>query len=518
MMELMKKKQVLTELEAQYFMYQILLAVQYMHHERVIHRDLKLGNLFLDKNMEIKIGDFGLAAQLEFDDERKKTICGTPNYIAPEILNNKGHSYEVDIWSVGVILYTLLVGKPPFETNTVKDTYKKIRENSYSFPLTRTISEKAKRFIRKMLDPNPELRPTVVEALQDQYFDSLRNGERDPYECPSSLIDYANACMEKLNKPKIVQQSVEGTPLTRIPLRSLTKNLMNCITGSQASSPNPPKSARGTELITLKKTASSNPTRELLKLVPKVNTPGANLALIPSTISSTKKQANSHNADDLVDMHTNLSNITPRKDDNVSQNRISFTSIVHFVKYEDYGTAYRLNNGDTGVYFNDATKMIFLPSNGVVMYVSLPSKDDHTGNNDRKSWYHIQRLPDDLAKKGRLLMSFKDRLDVELNVENSDISIDSMTPDTTKDRVYATKVIPTKQGTFFRLSDRTVQVIFVDKTVIQISEAGQVVTFTNKLGETTSYNLHTTLVTSIPDLHKRLAFTKDLIGQIVKSK
>ena len=66
---------------------------------------LKLGNLFLNERLEIKLGDFGLATKLEFDGEKKRTICGTPNYIAPEILDGKcGHSYEVDIWSVGVIM------------------------------------------------------------------------------------------------------------------------------------------------------------------------------------------------------------------------------------------------------------------------------------------------------------------------------------------------------------------------------------------------------------------------------
>jgi len=85
--------------------------------------------------MEIKLGDFGLATRLEFDEEKKRTICGTPNYIAPEILDDKiGHSYPVDIWSLGVIIYTLLIGKPPFETADVKTTYKKIRANTYSFP------------------------------------------------------------------------------------------------------------------------------------------------------------------------------------------------------------------------------------------------------------------------------------------------------------------------------------------------------------------------------------------------
>lgn len=67
--------------------------------------------------MEIKVGDFGLATKLDFDGERKRTICGTPNYIAPEIIDGKnGHSYEVDVWSLGVIMYALLIGKPPFET------------------------------------------------------------------------------------------------------------------------------------------------------------------------------------------------------------------------------------------------------------------------------------------------------------------------------------------------------------------------------------------------------------------
>jgi len=72
---------------------QIISGLKYLHKKKVIHRDLKLGNLFLTEKMELKLGDFGLAAKLEFDGEKKKTICGTPNYIAPEILEGKtGHS------------------------------------------------------------------------------------------------------------------------------------------------------------------------------------------------------------------------------------------------------------------------------------------------------------------------------------------------------------------------------------------------------------------------------------------
>ena len=114
---------------------QIISAVKYLHSHNIIHRDLKLANLLLAADMSIKIGDFGLATKLTFEGERKKTLCGTPNYIAPEILDKEvGHSYEVDIWAIGVILFTLLTSRPPFETTDVNAVYERIKANQYSFP------------------------------------------------------------------------------------------------------------------------------------------------------------------------------------------------------------------------------------------------------------------------------------------------------------------------------------------------------------------------------------------------
>ena len=90
-----------------------------------------------------------MATKENFEGERKRTLCGTPNYIAPEVLTKKGHSYEVDIWSIGCILYTLLVGKPPFETQTLKETYKRIRANEYHVPSR--VGLQAKNLIRQLL-------------------------------------------------------------------------------------------------------------------------------------------------------------------------------------------------------------------------------------------------------------------------------------------------------------------------------------------------------------------------------
>ena len=123
MSELMKRRKKLVEPEVRYYLRQLLEGLHYLHGKGVIHRDLKLGNLFLDSEMRVKIGDFGLATRVTYANEKKRTVCGTPNYIAPEILEGKeGHSFPVDLWSTGVIMYTLLIGKPPFESKDVKST------------------------------------------------------------------------------------------------------------------------------------------------------------------------------------------------------------------------------------------------------------------------------------------------------------------------------------------------------------------------------------------------------------
>jgi serine/threonine protein kinase len=162
MNELIKRRKRLTEPEVKYYLRQLVESVQYMHSLNVIHRDLKLGNLFLDKNLRIKVGDFGLATKVADSEEKRKTICGTPNYIAPEVIDGdkekRGHSFEVDVWSMGVIFFTLLVGKPPYESKDVKSTYQRILRNEYSFPSNIQISEHAQDLIASMLQTKPEKR------------------------------------------------------------------------------------------------------------------------------------------------------------------------------------------------------------------------------------------------------------------------------------------------------------------------------------------------------------------------
>jgi polo-like kinase 1 len=121
--------------------------------------------------MEVKLGDFGLAAKLDFAGEKRRSICGTPNYIAPEVLDMRaGHSYEVDIWALGIIIYTLIIGKPPFETNDVKATYRRIKQNNYCFPDHIQISHAAKDLITSILATDPLMRPSLDTILQHDFL------------------------------------------------------------------------------------------------------------------------------------------------------------------------------------------------------------------------------------------------------------------------------------------------------------------------------------------------------------
>jgi len=168
--ELLERRKRLTEIEARCYIIQLISGLKYLHKQHIIHRDLKLRNLFLTERMEVKIGDFGLAAQLQHPGDKRHTVCGTPNYIAPEIIGKQGHSYEVDIWALGIILYTILIGYSPFGTTEIVSTYKRIQSGVYEFPKDIHISREAKDLITRILNLNPFKRPTLDQILEHRFI------------------------------------------------------------------------------------------------------------------------------------------------------------------------------------------------------------------------------------------------------------------------------------------------------------------------------------------------------------
>ena len=149
--EVSTRRVTVTEAEARYYFTQIAAGMKFLWENKILHRDIKLSNLFLSADLTVKIGDFGLA--IPFDDNRKTSLCGTPNFISPEVLNGQGHSVESELWSVGCVVYALLCGNPPFHSQSKQKTFLLIK--SHSFKIPPELSLQAAQFIMQLLDMDP---------------------------------------------------------------------------------------------------------------------------------------------------------------------------------------------------------------------------------------------------------------------------------------------------------------------------------------------------------------------------
>ncbi|GLD50882.1 death-associated protein kinase 3 [Lates japonicus] len=187
--DFLAEKESLTEEEATQFLKQILDGVQYLHSKRIAHFDLKPENIMLlDKNVpnpRIKLIDFGIAHQIKAGNEFKN-IFGTPEFVAPEIVNYEPLGLEADMWSIGVITYILLSGASPFLGETKQETLTNISAVNYDFDeeYFSNTSELAKDFIRRLLVKDPKKRMTIDDSLEHPWIKvikrrNVRQEERD---------------------------------------------------------------------------------------------------------------------------------------------------------------------------------------------------------------------------------------------------------------------------------------------------------------------------------------------------
>ncbi|OQV15228.1 Serine/threonine-protein kinase PLK1 [Hypsibius exemplaris] len=351
LMELQKRRKAITEMEARYFLKQIVEACVYLHNRNIIHRDLKLSNVFINSNMEIKVGDFGLATRIDFQGQKKKTLCGTPNYLAPEILMKKGHSFEVDTWSVGCIVYTLLVGHPPFETTKLADTYDKIKKNDYKIP--DRLSNSAKHLIELMLKPNPLQRPTMRAILAHEFFTSGHL----PSHLPTSCLTMAPRQVgEPVRKPLVVVNTNNDGAA------------QNQLTGDEEAPEAVPQDHWLGDLYNQLNTMIS--------------------ALGPSKVTASNDHAEDPNQSPMV-------------------------WVAKWVDYSDkYGLGYQLNDNSFGVLFNDSTKILLANDGNNMQYINREGQEhyfsfkDHPESMNKKITlmeYFRNYMQENLVKTGENL-------------------------------------------------------------------------------------------------------------------
>ncbi|KAJ1525141.1 hypothetical protein ONE63_009977 [Megalurothrips usitatus] len=159
------------ELRTAAYIQQLADALHYCHLKKVIHRDIKPENLLLGAKGELKIADFGWSVHAP--SSRRDTLCGTLDYLPPEMVQGRPHDHKVDLWSLGVLCYEFLVGKPPFEAETYEETYARISRAQYSFP--DHVSQDAKDLISSLLQINPNNRLSLEGVLSHPWIKESEN-------------------------------------------------------------------------------------------------------------------------------------------------------------------------------------------------------------------------------------------------------------------------------------------------------------------------------------------------------
>ncbi|XP_076125965.1 calcium/calmodulin-dependent protein kinase (CaM kinase) II beta 1 isoform X6 [Alosa pseudoharengus] len=214
-----------SEADASHCIHQILDSVNHIHLHDIVHRDLKPENLLLAskcKNAAVKLADFGLAIEVQGDQQAWFGFAGTPGYLSPEVLRKEAYGKPVDIWACGVILYILLVGYPPFWDEDQHKLYQQIKAGAYDFPSPEwdTVTPEAKNLINQMLTINPAKRITSQEAL------------KHPWVCQRSTVasmmhrQETVECLKKFNARRKLKGAILTTMLVSRNF-SAAKSLLN---------------------------------------------------------------------------------------------------------------------------------------------------------------------------------------------------------------------------------------------------------------------------------------------------
>ena len=162
-----------SESESRFYIAELLLAIEHLHNKKIIYRDLKPENILLDGEGHIKLADFGLSKQTT-ENDKTKSFCGSPAYLSPEMLSQKGVGKESDLYGIGTVLYEFIIGEPPYFSEDIPTLYRNIKEGKLKFP--KNVSENAKSLILGLLERDPKKRlghKGMQQIKQHPFFSSV---------------------------------------------------------------------------------------------------------------------------------------------------------------------------------------------------------------------------------------------------------------------------------------------------------------------------------------------------------
>ena len=470
--ELVKRRIRLNELEVQCYTLQIIRALKYLHNHRI-------RNLFLTSKLELKLGDFGLAAKLEYDGQRRKTVCGTPNYVAPEILEKKnGHSYEVDIWSLGIVIYTMLFGVPPFDANDEKIIYKKIKMNSYKFPDSIKVENSAKKLISSLLNLDPSKRPSLDSIIEHDFFKIYHSVPLilpiSTLSCPLSQkyiseflkSDSGNAFESKLNYNYSYKENLEINNENDNKNRNEDKD--------------------------------GNLNYDLIQKI--------------SDDDSLKIKLNLDNL--------NTSQIPPDK-------RYFCIKISKFFDYSSkFGYVYFINNSHFAICFNDFTNLIKTyptenPENNEYLYYERDGKLTLSLSNlQLKEYLDNENTSKDMIKKfeifKRILEKHNKNFKEVLNKKNEFIPFNYMDKEGERNSIFIKRFLASRNGVLFRLNNKLIQIFFNDDTEIDFSTESSKFLYINKEKKEINEDIRDAVDINDVDLNNKIKISKNMLIYFVK--